>query len=68
MMLEYLRLLDLGGELALKLEDITRILIFAGSIVVLFFGGYMVKGGWGAVIALSVGALVYLYAKGLLPF
>jgi hypothetical protein len=68
MMFEYVRLLGFGGESPFTLENIAQVLIFAGCIFVLFFGGYMIKGGWGAIIALSAGALVYLYVKGLLPF
>ena len=67
-MFEFMRLLGFSGESLPTSENIVKVLIFAGSIIGLFFGGYIVKGGWGAIIALSVGALVYLYLKGLLPF
>jgi len=68
MFFEFLRLLGLSGESPLTVEFFPKLLLIMFSGLILVFGGYMIKGVWGAVIALIIGTLVYLYVKGLPPF
>ena len=35
--------------------------------VALFIIGYLIRGTWGAIIALSIGTVLFLYLKGFLP-
>ena len=47
---------------------ILEILLLPGLGIALIVAGYSLKGGWGAGIALLVGAVGFLYFKGLPPF
>lgn len=67
MMFEYMRLISPSDNL-LSFEFISRValLIFFGLILGAI--GFKIKGIWGAVTALTLGALFFFYNQGLLKF
>jgi hypothetical protein len=67
-MLEYLGLLGFGKETIFDLDSWEGIFLSGIAGLLLLIVGYLVKGFWGAVIALGAGALIFLYAKDLLVF
>lgn len=67
MFIEYTQLLGFSGESGFDLEFMARIAALFFSGLFLFFLGYYLKGIWGAIIALMLGTLFFLYEKGLLP-
>jgi hypothetical protein len=60
-------MLGFSGESTFGLEFIVRMAAVFCSGLFLFFVGYYLKGIWGAIIALMLGTLLFLYEKGLLP-
>jgi hypothetical protein len=66
MFLEYARLLGLTGESPLNLGAMGRIVLIMLSAAGLLFVGYQIKGAWGAIIAIIIGILLFLYRQDLL--
>lgn len=66
MFMEYAVLSGFSGESAFDLEFILRMVAVFFFGLFLFFVGYNIKGMWGAVIALILGTLLFLYERGLL--
>lgn len=66
MFLEYGRLLGLTGESPLNLESMGTIVLIMLAGAGLLFVGYQVKGVWGAIIAMAIGILLFLYRQDLL--
>ena len=64
MLLEFARLLGLSGDRSLALGPAKEGVIWMISGVVLAFVGYKIKGVAGAIVALLLGAAVFLYVKG----
>jgi hypothetical protein len=50
------------------LDPILEILVLISLGLALTAVGYLLKGVWGACIALGIGVVLFLYFKGLLPF
>jgi|WetSurSiteA1Bulk_404760.scaffolds.fasta_scaffold215937_2 hypothetical protein len=67
-MFEYLGLLGLGTEAIFDLDSLEGISLAGLTALLLIIIGYLIKGFWGAVIALGVGVLVFLYVNDLLVF
>ena len=67
-MFEYLGLLGYWREPIFEPDSLREILVvmFSGLALVIF--GYLIKGIWGAITALAIGTLIFLYSKDLLPF
>lgn len=68
MFAEYARLLTSKGEAPLTFESILGVVLILFTGVILIFVGYKIKGSLGAIIALLIGTLVFLYVGGMLPF
>ena len=64
-MFEYMQLIRPGDNL-LSVDFFTRValLIFSGLILVAV--GYKIKGMWGAVVAIVLGSLFFLFNQGIL--
>ena len=58
----------MGIGITLDYSSISGILLLFGLGIALAVLGYLVRGVWGAIIALGIGALLFLYSQGLLPF
>ncbi len=67
-MLEYLRLLGFGKESIFELDSLEGFLPvgLVGLLLVIF--GYLLKGFWGAIIALGTWVLIICYINDLLVF
>jgi len=66
--MEYAVLLGLNLKTLFSSASISEILLLIGSGIALTVLGYLLKGVWGACIALGSGTLLFLYFWGLLPF
>jgi hypothetical protein len=66
MFAEYLQLLGLTREAALSPEFAKKVCVLALVGLVLLVTGYKIKGVWGAIVALSVGTVVFLFLENLL--
>jgi len=67
MFFEYIQLSGYGGS-ALSLEFILRIAVLILCGLILVGVGYKIKGVPGAVVALALGGLYFLYNEGLIRF
>lgn len=69
MFIEYTQLIGFSGKSGFDLEFMARVATFFFSGLFLFFVGYYLKGIWGAIIALMLGIVffLYVYENGLLP-
>ena len=66
MFAEYARLLiNDGGEGLLSIDSVTGVLILLAAGFLLVFIGYKIKG---AIVALLLGAIGYLFATGVISF
>ena len=63
---EYLQFLGLTREAALSPEFAKKVCVLALVGLVLLVTGYKIKGVWGAIVALSVGTVVFLFLENLL--
>ena len=66
MFAEYLQLLGLTGEASLSPEFYKKVVVLALIGIILLVTGYKIKGVWGAIVALSVGTVVFLFLENLL--
>ena len=66
MFAEYLQLLELPREAALSPEFYKKVVVLALIGLILLVTGYKIKGVWGAIVALSVGTVVFLFLENLL--
>jgi hypothetical protein len=67
-MLEYGTILGLNVKSFFSSVPISEMLLLLGLGIALIVVGYSFKGVWGAGIAFLVGAVLFLYFRGLLPF
>ena len=67
-MVEYGAMLGLDVKSLFSSALISEILLPLGLGIALIVVGYLFKGVWGAVIAFLVGAVLFLFFRGLLPF
>jgi hypothetical protein len=68
MFAEYARLLTSKGEALITLESFWDVALILGAGFILVFVGYKIKGSVGAIIALLIGTIVFLYVSGMLRF
>ena len=59
-------MIDLAKILAFFSTSFGRIVLIMLSAAGLLFVGYQIKGAWGAIIAILIGILLYLYRQDLL--
>jgi hypothetical protein len=64
-MFEYMQLIRPGDNL-LSVDFITRVALLIFSGLVLVAVGYKIKGMWGAVVAIVLGSLFFLFNQGIL--
>ena len=64
-MFEYMQLISPGDNL-LSVDFITRVALLIFSGVILVAAGYKIKGMWGAVVAIVMGSLFFLFNQGIL--
>jgi hypothetical protein len=68
MFVEYLRLISIGEDSPVTLKDISRVGIIILSGIFLVLLGFKIKGVWGAIIALLLGTVGFLFVKGIFHF
>jgi len=66
--MEYVMLLGLNLRSLFSSASISGMLLLIGSGIAITLVGYLLKGIWGACIALGTGTILFLYFKNLLPF
>ncbi len=66
--MEYAVLLGLNIKSLFSSASISEMLLLIGSGIALAVLGYLLKGVWGACIALGSGIILFFYFGGLLPF
>jgi hypothetical protein len=66
MFLEYLQFWKWFDLSPVSLEIIMSGILLMGIGLVLVLAGFKIKGVWGAVVALLVGTVIFLYLKGIL--
>jgi hypothetical protein len=64
---ELFEIIGSDGETSLNIEFLTRIIIFMLLGLILIVGGFTIRREWGALIAIIIGAFLFLYGNGLLP-
>jgi hypothetical protein len=67
MIFEYIRLTGMGDSPAM-LDFVSRVLFLVIAGLMLILLGFKIKGIWGALLALAVGALLFLYNEGMIRF
>jgi len=66
MFLEYLQFWKWFDLSPVNLELIKSGILLMGIGLILVFAGFKIKGVWGAVVALLLGTVLFLYLKGIL--
>jgi hypothetical protein len=67
MIFEYIRLTGMGDSPAM-LDFVSRVLFLVIAGLMLILVGFKIKGIWGALLALAVGAFLFLYNEGMIRF
>lgn len=56
------------GDSPAMLDFVSRVLFLVIAGLMLILVGYKIKGTWGALLALAVGAFLFLYNEGMIRF